>query len=276
MIDAKKKAVFVILLAAVLLWALLTRNLCVVRSCCQPVWPVKQPIPRVVWRTTHLDPTVVPDLFGDKSAGWDVKLPYNDEQCEQYLQDHFPARMLKAFKGLKGAHKADLWRYAVLWREGGLYCDIKSIPWISLNSLVERVEEKEGFAWYTVVATDKKSIFNGIIATPPNNPIILAALEDACSRWTKIGCKLNYHRLVQELGRLVKDVYGKHSLQGAGELSDGFSTLLLDRESCNDAECSTNGRIGGTAKDRYGMCCNAYDSSGVQTWQVRDPSYPWG
>ena len=269
----------VVVLSLALLWYLIaSRHVCILRSHLKPVaWPAKMDIPRQVWRTTHLPLTVVPDLFGNQADEWEMKQILDDAGCEAYLSAYFPPRVVQSFRMLHGAHKADLWRYAVLWREGGFYCDIKSVPWVTLNSIASRAEgDLERYGWYTVVGKDKRSIFNGIIATPPHNPIILAALDDACYWLTRKGCDYNYLRLVQELGRLCKDVYGGTILKhGASGNTAATSVLILDQEACSSQECSIEDRVGGTARDRYGLCCNAYDEAGNQTWQIRDPTYPW-
>jgi mannosyltransferase OCH1-like enzyme len=51
---------------------------------------------------------------------------YDDKDCEFFLQNHFNERVLKAYRKLiPGAYKADLWRYCILYKYGGIYMDIK-------------------------------------------------------------------------------------------------------------------------------------------------------
>ncbi len=55
---------------------------------------------------------------------------FDDLDCEKYLKKYFSnfygVNVHKAFlKLIPGAYKADLWRLCVLYREGGIYLDIK-------------------------------------------------------------------------------------------------------------------------------------------------------
>lgn len=50
---------------------------------------------------------------------------YDDERIEKFLKEEFPENVLDAYKKLNiGAAKADMFRYAVLLKKGGVYLDI--------------------------------------------------------------------------------------------------------------------------------------------------------
>lgn len=52
---------------------------------------------------------------------------YDDQKIEQFLKEEFPPEYYKAYKSLTiGAAKADFFRYAVLYKFGGVYLDIDS------------------------------------------------------------------------------------------------------------------------------------------------------
>jgi hypothetical protein len=51
---------------------------------------------------------------------------YDDADCREFIRDNFDPDVLNAFdKMVPGAYKADLWRYCVLYKSGGIYLDIK-------------------------------------------------------------------------------------------------------------------------------------------------------
>jgi len=51
---------------------------------------------------------------------------YDESMCRAFIKTHFDKNVLNAFDGLKPlAYKADLWRYCVLYINGGIYLDIK-------------------------------------------------------------------------------------------------------------------------------------------------------
>lgn len=50
---------------------------------------------------------------------------YDDPKIEKFLRDEFPYEYFKAYKSLTiGAAKADFFRYAILYKKGGIYLDI--------------------------------------------------------------------------------------------------------------------------------------------------------
>ena len=51
---------------------------------------------------------------------------YDDDDCREFIHDNFEPEVLEAFdKMIPGAYKADLWRYCILYKKGGIYLDIK-------------------------------------------------------------------------------------------------------------------------------------------------------
>jgi mannosyltransferase OCH1-like enzyme len=63
---------------------------------------------------------------------------FTDNECIEYLKQHFDDIILKTFNNLiPGAFKADLFRYCVLYREGGIYIDCKMIPIIPFRNIIK-------------------------------------------------------------------------------------------------------------------------------------------
>ena len=51
---------------------------------------------------------------------------YDDHDCREFIKKHFSEKVLNAYdRIIPGAYKADLWRYCILYIEGGIYLDIK-------------------------------------------------------------------------------------------------------------------------------------------------------
>jgi hypothetical protein len=61
------------------------------------------------------------------NPGWEYRF-YEDADIEAYISMHFPWALayLKRIKPHYGAAKADLFRYLLMYEEGGVYLDIKS------------------------------------------------------------------------------------------------------------------------------------------------------
>lgn len=65
---------------------------------------------------------------------------YSDGDIEDYIQLHFSERIYNAYKSLNPAYgpaRSDFFRYLVLYREGGLYLDIKSSAISDISELFQ-------------------------------------------------------------------------------------------------------------------------------------------
>jgi hypothetical protein len=92
---------------------------------------------------------------------------YDEEDCRTFIKDNFNPDVLEAYNSLiPCAYKADLWRYCVLYINGGYYMDIKfgcvnNFKFISLS-------EKE----YFVRDRPENCVYNALIVTLPQNEIM--------------------------------------------------------------------------------------------------------
>jgi len=65
-------------------------------------------------------------LFRKKNAGYRYEF-YDDARIDQFLLEEFGTETFNAYKRINiGAAKADFFRYAVLFKKGGIYVDIDS------------------------------------------------------------------------------------------------------------------------------------------------------
>jgi mannosyltransferase OCH1-like enzyme len=97
---------------------------------------------------------------------------FDDADCREFIKNNFEKDVLDAFDSLiPGAFKADLWRYCILYKKGGIYLDIKYIPVNGFKFIY--LTQKE----HWVLDVDGKGIYNAFIACKPNNPILLKAIN---------------------------------------------------------------------------------------------------
>ena len=110
---------------------------------------------------------------------------YNLKNAEAYIDEHFEKPVLEAFQGMQPfAYKADLFRYLVLYNEGGWYADLKLEPvGVSLNELLERVAlqtrmspdevsfvgARQNFGWNIPGA---EGIINSFLGAKPRHPVL--------------------------------------------------------------------------------------------------------
>lgn len=97
---------------------------------------------------------------------------YDDDDCRNFIKTNFDNKVLNAFDSLiPGAYKADLWRYCILYKNGGIYLDIK---YESVNEFkFINLTEKE----HWVLDIDKYGIYNALMVCKPNNQILFKAIN---------------------------------------------------------------------------------------------------
>jgi mannosyltransferase OCH1-like enzyme len=97
---------------------------------------------------------------------------FDDNDCREFIANNFDSSVLNAFDSLiPGAYKADLWRYCILYKNGGIYLDIK---YDSINSF-RFIELTEKEHW--VIDIDGNNVYNALIAVKPNNEICLKCIN---------------------------------------------------------------------------------------------------
>ena len=112
---------------------------------------VGQIIPRNIvqtWKDAHM--TGLSEQVKDNVNRWKQMNPnynytlYGNLECAEYLETHFSQKYVDTFKCIvPGAYKADFFRYAVLYNEGGVYMDIDSAPvdGMDLDTIISRASE---------------------------------------------------------------------------------------------------------------------------------------
>lgn len=188
---------------------------------------------------------------------------YDDAAAERFLEAHYDARVVTAFRSFKfGAHKADLFRYAVLYICGGVYMDIKT-------QLVQRLDGLfPAGAVSTVISRKPVEIYQGIVAAPPRQPIFLALIDAA----VRSGPAPPYNRFIRDFMLYVrKDVRSGDggAVRPDALLRGGLHRYMLYSERCDrDAGRCEDGL------DRYGWCCTV-ESRGARIVKTRYADFPW-
>ena len=231
-------------------------------------------IPKHIYQTyKYQDTSLLPDILhknlNENTRGYNYTY-FNDQQCEDLLKTYFKPIVVDKFKSMKGAHKADLFRYCLLYIQGGIYIDIKTILLKPLDSIFTKTSN----AWYTVDGTSV-GIYQGIIATPAYNPVMLILINHIL-RVPNIMFKLFYHVNVIYMKKVLKTFYGKLcvGINSSSVLPD----LILFKEICKSYS-KKQGKIICNAfqdtPDQYNYCCNVYDKDNNIMFGTRYPDFPW-
>jgi mannosyltransferase OCH1-like enzyme len=125
------------------------------------------------WHTKNLPPLMHSNYETLKDSNQEFTFHLFDENdCKEFINQHFDKYVLDAYnKLLPCAYKADLWRYCVLWINGGIYLDIKYN--CTNNFKLIALTEKE----YFVRDRPDKSIYNALIVSLPKNQMLLNAIR---------------------------------------------------------------------------------------------------
>lgn len=99
-------------------------------------------IPKTIFQTHENDYRLLPEFIKKMIENWIVMNPgfehiyVNSEQRREYIKMFLP-EIINKYDNLEGKFQADIWRYLILYNNGGVYSDVDSICWSSLNNLLE-------------------------------------------------------------------------------------------------------------------------------------------
>ena len=226
-------------------------------------------IPKKIFQTyksTKNIPKIVFDNIKKYANSYEYNF-YNDQDCEDFLEKYFIPDVLKKFKIMKnGAHKADLFRYCVLYLYGGIYIDIKT----ELIKSIDEIFGKHNF--YTVISKNSRSIYQGILASYPFNDIFKRSINFILdSENSKIND--NYALFVDFLYSDLENNTKSHKLNQCINILKNNDKVYLFKEKCCTYDCIKK------PKDRYGLYCiiNDKDKYGKDEFiiKTRYESFPW-
>lgn len=136
------------------------------------------------WYTKDLPPKMKEynDLLKEQNQEFTFHL-YDDKECSEFIKKNFSKNVYDTFEKLiPGAFKADLWRYCILYKYGGIYLDIKyyCVNQFKLIALTEKEHFVRDYSdKYTLgprIGIDE-GIYNGLIVVLPNNKILKKCID---------------------------------------------------------------------------------------------------
>jgi mannosyltransferase OCH1-like enzyme len=102
---------------------------------------------------------------------------FDKDQRVNFIKKYFKTEILDAYNSLvPGAFKADVWRYCILYKYGGIYQDIKMQPINGFKYSELLVNNKE----YYVKDIDGsgRGIYNAVLICKPNNKVLLKTINN--------------------------------------------------------------------------------------------------
>ena len=155
------------------------------------------------WKTNDLPPKMEKCVETLKKQNPEFRHHlYDDKDCYEFIKDNFDPEVAEAYDALiPGAYKADLWRYCILYKRGGIYLDIKY--YCADDFKLIDLTDKEYFVRDSTAYTTNGDIVDGIY-----NAMIIALPGN--------------QKLKESIDRIVDNVktqyYGKSDLEPTGPL----------------------------------------------------------
>jgi len=120
----------------------------------------------------------------DLNPGWNHIL-MDDTDMIAYLQKYCPQSIITAYNSINpkyGAARADLFRYILIYLEGGVYFDIKSICKFPLDFILKKDDEYILSHWACKESTKYVDIIEGefqqwYIISKPRHPFLLTVIK---------------------------------------------------------------------------------------------------
>ena len=125
------------------------------------------------WHTKNLQPKMRERVENLKAQNPKFEhFLFDDNDCRDFIKTNFEAYVLNAYDRLiPGAYKADLWRLCVLYKNGGIYMDIK-LNCMNGFKLIELTENEH----YALDRLPPLSIYNALMVCKAGNPFLWKAI----------------------------------------------------------------------------------------------------
>lgn len=188
---------------------------------------------------------------------------YDDAECQVFLETYFSASVVTAFLDLQGAHRADLFRYAILYVHGGIYMDVKTELLAPLAYVFP--SSVPNFIYSAISSVDYNTVYNGLLGSPPHNPLFLRLIHHMVHTPRPI---THYAVFVKHLSQVILSQTFQRSLYEGENRSPGpVSFFLFTERNRPKVECYDG-------LDRRGGCF-FITLNNEKLFKSRYSDFPW-
>lgn len=249
-------------------------------------------IPRILHQTTELDVKCIPNRNKDFTDGLEHRV-MKDKEILAFLEQYFQPSVSATFQKLTGPHRADLFKYCMLYVQGGIYADVSVMP--TQRFLDTFKENTTKYTWYTTATpmnknSIKTSVFNGLMATPPRNTHMLRMIDFMVShspprhygQYSNADAFLISKDFLIGGGAVKEMMLKKHAAFEPGTYESEDARVVVLEQRCSwsyhyQSGSEKNGECRLVERpDHHGLCCNIYNSPKTRRLVAhpRDPDYP--
>lgn len=132
---------------------------------------------------------------------------FDNISCDKFMKANFDEKTYKAYSILPmGVMKADLWRYCIIYKHGGIYADVDTICKINPNLFLTD-------SLLTVVPENNVHLCQWVFYAPQSSPILKSIID------------LSVDRI---LNTPIKGEHIIHHLTGPGVFTDGIEKYMIE------------------------------------------------
>ena len=173
-----------------------------------------QKIPKKIfqtWKTNNmtLEMANTIKIIKNLNPEYEYKL-FTDNDCIEYIKNNFDYKVVNTFNNLvPGAFKADLFRYCILYKEGGIYIDCKMIPNKPFRQIIK--PNDSCILVNNTFEPNSISIYNAFMCSEPNNQIFLECINKIVDYCTNLYYPLDPFAITGPT--LLYNIYNKMNLK---------------------------------------------------------------
>ena len=140
-------------------------------------------IPEIIHKVIIVDDGEIPSLpepmkeamntFKENNPKYKHKL-YSGKDCEEYIKTHFDNKILDTYLKLKPySYRADLFRFLVVYNEGGWYSDSKQVCY----QPIDKLQNGKEFIVSLDASINPNCLFTAFFGSIPKHPILKKCID---------------------------------------------------------------------------------------------------
>lgn len=140
-------------------------------------------IPKIIWQTHEWDYQDLPEVFKKTSYTWKNLNPeweyryFSGKDREDFISEHYPFLKETYLNPIK-TRQADIWRYCVIHKFGGVYADMDSVCIKSLDHMLENYNNEDLIVLKRYMHLENKDVHNCNFAGIKNSQILKNIIDD--------------------------------------------------------------------------------------------------
>jgi hypothetical protein len=145
-------------------------------------------IPKIIWQTHELPYEDLPSFQKSIINTWKNLNPgwihnYADANARAECVKNFDKKLYAAYLIVPKVNQADIWRYVVVYQNGGVYADMDSVCALPLDETITKNYNNQDLMctevnWGNHELDGEQFVNNSNFAAPKNSKILLLAIED--------------------------------------------------------------------------------------------------